>query len=299
MTKLKMALATITSLIMLLGALPASAATSVAGTETYLFHSYISNGTNSIADTSKLRFMGVEAAFNYDISGVPSGTEVQFKLEVTGSKPLTVGTGCCVQGGIDGQWEQSGVSYGGGEWSHVKADGEKTANLKIYNRYDEFLDGKYKGNLGKLVAATTVKIGDAQPVALSKVNAQNFKITFEFATYAKTFTVPKQMTKLWIETMWSPKSAVAKGTVLTYTDPKITIKNAKTKKSSNFKIVNHGFSLSLAAYNNDTNYYQEGVGNKLTVTQDGATISIGQGVYLPTSTPVGSVITVSPFKVTR
>lgn len=299
MTKLKSFLATILTALFVVSAMPASAATPVAGTETYLFHSYINNGTNSNTDTAKMRFMGVEATFDYDISALAAGTEVEFKLEVTGSKTLTVGTGCCVQGGIDGVWEQSGVSFGGGAWSHTKADGEKVANLKIFNRYDEFLDGKYKGLLGKLTAKTTVKIGEADPIVLSTSNASKFKITYEYATYGKTFTVPKQMTQLWLETMWSPKAKISKGTVLTYTDPKISIKNSKTKKTSNFKIVNHGFSLSLAAYNNDTNYYQEGVGNKLTVTENGATISIGQGVYLPTATPVGSVISVSAFKVTR
>lgn len=300
MSKLKAAVALlIATLFIAVTGIPATAAAAVAGTETYLFHSYINNGTAATSDTTTLRFMGAEASFDYDISTVPVGTEIEFKLELTAAKPLTVGMGCCVQGGIDGTWEQSGVSFGGGVWSHTKADGEKVANLKIFNRYDEFLDGKYKGLFGKVTAKTSVKIGDAEPIALSSANASKFKLNFEFATYAKSYKVPKNLSQLWLETMWSPKGKIAKGTTLTYSDPKITIKSAKTKKSSTFKIVNHGFSLSLAAYNDATSYYQEGVGTKLNVTQDGATISIGQGIYLPISTPVGSQITVSPFKVTR
>ena len=300
MTRSRNFIASVLAFLLVFTAAPsAQAAMPVAGTETYLFHSYVVNGTNTASDTAAMKFMGIEASFNYDISTVAVGTELKFALGVTGAKKLTVGTGCCVQGGVDGTWEQFGVSSGGGVWTHVKAEGEKVANLKIYNRYDEFLDGKYKTLFGKLTAATTVQIGDANPVAVSKSNSTGYKITFEYASYTKTFTVPKQLTKLWVETMWSPKAAVAKGTVLNYTDPKISIKNSKTNKTSAFKIVNHGFSLSLSAYNNETNYYQEGVGTQLTVTEDNATVSIGQGIYLPTSTPAGSKVTVSPFKVTK
>jgi hypothetical protein len=300
MIKLKKLLAAaIASAFMLTGILPASAASAVPGTETYLFHSSINNGTNTISDTASLKFMGVEAEFDYDISGVAIGTELQFSLELTGSRNFTVGTGCCVSGGIDGVWEEQQVSRGGGVWTHVKAEGEKVANLRIYNRYEEFLDGKYRGLIGKVTASTKVKIGDAAPMPVDSKNSSKYKLTYEFATYARTFTVPKQMTKLWVETMWSPRSQVAKGTVLTYTEPKIAIRNAKTKKTSNFKIVNNGFSLSMMAYNNDTGYFQERKGLKLSVTQAGATVSIGQGIYLPASTPPGSTITVSRFKVTR
>ena len=300
MTRSRTIIASVLAFLLVLTSSPsAQAATPVAGTETYLFHSYVVNGTNTASDSTAMKFMGVEAVFNFDISTVAVGTEVKFALDLTGGKKLTVGSGCCVQGGVDGTWEQFGASSGGGVWTHVKADGEKVANLKIYNRYDEFLDGKYKSLLGKLTAVTTVKIGDADPIVVNKANSTGYKVTFEYASYSKTFTVPKQLTKLWVETMWSPKAAVAKGTVLNYTDPKISIKNSKTNKTSAFKIVNHGFSLSLSAYNNETNYYQEGVGTQLTVTEDNATVSIGQGIYLPTSTPVGSKITISPFKITN
>ena len=277
----------------------AQAATAVPGTETYLFHSYIVNGTNSASDTPAMKFKGIEASFNYDISSVPVGTEMTFTLDVTSPKKLTVGPGCCVQGGIDGSWYQGEVSSGGGTWSHIKADGEKVANLKIYSQYDEWLDGKYKGSFGKITAKTTVKIGDASPVVLSKANSTGYKIEFEYASYSKTFTVPKLMTKLWIETMWSPKSPIAQGTELRYTDPKITIYNSKTKKSKPFTFANHGFSFSLVAYNNENRYYQEAVGSVLKVEQADATVYAGQGINLPTSTPVGSKITVSPFKITK
>lgn len=277
----------------------ALAATPVAGTETYLFHSYVNNGTTSIADTSTSKFMGVEASFDYDISGVATGTQIEFKLDLTGSKPLTVGTGCCVQGGIDGVWEQQGASYGGGVWSNTKTEGQKVANLRIYNRYDEFLDGKYKGLLGKVTAKVTVKIGASEPIPVNASNSTKFKLVYEFATYSKTFTVPKNMTKLWVETMWSPKSAVAKGTFLNFTDPKISIYDSKTKKSKPFTFKNHGFSFSFVEYNDSNNFYQEANGATLTVTKDKSTISAGQGIYLPTTTPVGSKITISPFKITK
>lgn len=300
MTRQKALVASLlTILLSFFSSTSAQAATTVPGTETYLFHSYIVNGTNSASDSAALKFMGIEAAFNYDISAVAVGTEMTFSLEVSAARKLTVGPGCCVQGGIDGVWEQSGVSSGGGSWTHIKADGEKVANLKIYNRYVEWLDGKYKGIFGKITAKTTVKIGDAPAVVISKSNSTGYKIEFEYASYSKSFTVPKLMTKLWVETMWSPKSPVAQGTELRYTDPKITIYNSKTKKSKAFTFANHGFSFSLVAYNDANNYYQEAVGTLLKVEQANATVSAGQGIYLPTSTPVGSKITISPFKVTK
>ena len=300
MTRSRNLIASVLAFLLVLTASPsAQAATPVAGTETYLFHSYVVNGTNTASDSAAMKFMGVEALFNYDISGVVVGTEMKFALDVTGGKKLTVGPGCCVQGGVDGTWEQFGVSSGGGVWTHVKAEGEKVANLKIYNRYDEFLDGKYKSLLGKLTAVTTVQIGDANPVAVSKSNSTGYKITFEYASYSKTFTVPKQLTKLWVETMWSPKSPVAQGTTLRYTDPKISIYNSKTKQSKPFAFANHGFSFSLVAYNDSNSYYQEAVGTVLTVEQANAKVSAGQGIYLPTSTPAGSKITISPFKITN
>lgn len=299
MTRLKTFMAALLAVLVSFALTPsAQAASAVPGTETYLFHSYIVNGTNVASDTAAMKFMGIEAAFNYDISAVAVGTEMKFALAVTGAKKLTVGPGCCVQGGVDGTWEQFGVSSGGGVWTHVKAEGEKVANLKIYNRYDEFLEGKYKGLLGKLGAVTTVKIGDADPIAVSKANSTGYKVTFEYASYSKTFTVPKLMTKLWVETMWSPKSPVAQGTTLRYTDPKISIYNSKTKKSKAFAFANHGFSFSLVAYNDSNSYYQEAIGTVLTVEQADAAVSAGQGIYLPTSTPVGSKITISPFKIT-
>lgn len=290
------ALATI---LFMLPALPASAATPVAGKETYLFHSYVNNGTNSAVDTATLKFMGVEAAFNYDISSVAVGTEMQFALEVAGSRTLTVGTGCCVQGGIDGVWEQQQISRGGGVWTHTKAEGEKVANLKIYNRYAEFLDGKYKGSLGKLTSKTTVKIGDSAPITVTKANSTGYKLTYEYATYSKTFTVPKLMTRLWVETMWEPKSPVLKDTVLKYTNPTISILNAKSKKRTAFKYPGNGFSFSLVAYNNSTNYYQEADGNSLKVSQENATVYAGQGINLPATLPAGSKITISAFKITK
>lgn len=277
----------------------ANAGTTVKGVETYLFHSEISNGTNSATDSSVFRFMGVEASFNYDISSVEVGTEMQFTLELTSQAPLTVGRGCCVFGGVDGIQEQQQVSTGGGIWTHIKAEGEKVANLRIYNRYDEFLDGKYKGLLGKVTAVTQVKIGDADPLTVSSANSSDYKVTYEFATYARTFTVPKQVKKLWLETMWSPSSQVSAGTVINYIEPKIKIKNSRTKKATTFKIINHGFSLSLAAYNDEEGFYDEGKGTQLTVTRANSKVSIGQGIYLPITTPVGSVITVDRFKVTR
>jgi hypothetical protein len=287
------------AVLALLPSTSALAATPVAGTETYLFHSYIVNGTNSASDSAAMKFMGLEASFNYDISALAAGTELQFTLDATSTKTLTVGTGCCVQGGVDGTWEQQNVSTGGGVWRHTKAEGEKVANLKIYNRYDEFLDGKYKSLLGKITALTTVKIGEAAPVEVTKSNSTGYKLTFEFASYSKTFTVPKQMTKLWVETMWKPKSAIAKGTELRFTDPKISIYDSKTKKSRAFTFKNHGFSFSFAAYNDSNSYYQEAEGATLKVTQANATVYAGQGINLPSSTPVGSKITISPFKITK
>lgn len=284
--------------LLLLPSMPASAATPVAGTETYLFHSYINNGTNSASDTATLKFMGVEATFNYDISTVAIGTEMQFALEVTGPKSLKVGMGCCVQGGIDGVWEQQPVSMGGGVWTHTKGEGEKVANLKIYNRYEEFLDGKYKGQFGKLNAKTTVKIGNSAPIYVTKSNSTGYKLTYEYATYSKTFTVPKLLTRLWVETMWSPKSPVAKDTVLKYTNPTISILNAKTKKRTAFKYPGNGFSFSLVAYNDANSFYQEAVGNTLKVGQDNATVYAGQGINLPSNLPAGSKVTISSFKIT-
>jgi hypothetical protein len=282
--------------------LPSTAAmadTPVAGTESYRYISTLSTGGTSMSDTATLKFDSVTAEFNYDISAVPDGTNVEFTLSASGSKPLTVDTGCCVMGGIDGKWEQMGVSYGGGVWGHTKTAGEKVANLRLINTYSEFLDSKYKGLFGNLTLNTTVKIGNQPPVEVTAANSANYKLSFGFKTYSKTFIVPAHLTKLWLETQWSPKSPVAKGTVLTFTDPKIQIFNAKTKKTNNFAFKNHGFGLSLTAYNNDTNYYQERVGNKLTVGQAGATVYMDQGIYLPTNLPVGSKITTSTFKITK
>lgn len=287
------------AVLALLPSTSALAATPVAGTETYLFHSYIVNGTNAASDNSAMKFIGVEADFNYDISAIAVGTEIQFSLDVTSTKKLTVGQGCCVQGGIDGVWEQQSISSGGGVWTHTKAEGEKIANLRINNRYDEFLDGRYKSLLGKLTAKTIVKIGEAAPIAVTKSNSTGYKLIFEYASYSKTFTVPKLMTKLWVETMWAPKSTLAQGTELSFTDPKINIYDSKTKKTKAFTFKNHGFSFSFVAYNNSNNYYQEAEGTTLKVAQANATVSAGQGIYLPTSTPVGSKITVLPFKITK
>ena len=299
MKKKSLRLIALATIILLLPAMPASAATPVAGKETYLFHSYVNNGTNSAIDTATLKFMGVESAFNYDISSVPVGTELLFSLEVTGSRTLTVGTGCCVQGGIDGVWEQQQVSRGGGVWAHTKGEGEKVANLKIYNRYAEFQDGKYKGLLGKLTSKTTVKIGDSAPITVTKSNSTGYKLTYEYATYSKTFTVPKLMTKLWVETMWEPKSPVVKDTVLKYTNPTISIFNARTKKRAAFKYPGNGFSFSLVAYNDSTSFYQEAEGNTLKVGHDNATVYAGQGINLPSTLPVGSKISISAFKITK
>jgi hypothetical protein len=299
MKKKSLRLIALASVLFLLPSMPASAATNVAGKETYLFHSYVNNGTNSASDTASLKFMGIEAAFNYDISSVAVGTEVQFALEVTGSRKLTVGTGCCVQGGIDGVWEQQQVSTGGGIWIHTKGEGEKVANLKIYSRYDEFLDGKYKGLLGKLTSKATVKIGDSAPVTVTKSNSSGYKVTYEYATYSKSFTVPKLMTKLWVETMWEPKSPIAKDTVLRYTNPTISIFYSKTKKRSAFKYPGNGFSFSFVAYNDATSFYQEAEGGTLKVGQDNVTVSAGQGINLPSTLPVGSKVTISAFKITK
>ncbi|WP_296648458.1 hypothetical protein [Rhodoluna sp.] len=277
----------------------AQAATPVAGTESYRYVATLSTGSASMNDTGTLKFDNVTAEFNYDISAVPVGTHIEFSLSATGTKSLTVDKGCCVIGGIDGTREMLGVSYGGGVWEHTKIAGEQIANLRIINTYNEFLDSKYKGLLGRLTAATTVKIGDQEPVAVTSENSTNYKISFGFKTYGKSFVVPAHLTKLWLETQWSPKGAIAKGTVLTFTDPKIQIFNATTKKSTNFAFKNHGFGLSLTAYNNTTNYFQERVGNKLTVTQAGATVYMDQGIYLPTNLPVGSKITTGTFKITK
>ncbi|MEY3889399.1 MAG: hypothetical protein RI931_521, partial [Actinomycetota bacterium] len=172
------------AVLALLPSTTALAAAPVAGTETYLFHSSIVNGTNAATDNSAMKFIGVEATFNYDISAIAVGTEMQFSLDATAGKTLTVGQGCCVQGGIDGTWEQQNISSGGGVWTHTKAEGEKVANLKINNRYDEFLDGRYKTLLGKLTAKTTVKIGEAAPVDVTKANSTGYKLTFEYASYS-------------------------------------------------------------------------------------------------------------------
>ncbi len=290
------ALATI---LAILPSTPAVAATPVAGTESYRYIATLSTASTSMADTATLKFDSVTAEFNYDISAIPEGTQIDFTLAAVGGKPLTVDTGCCVIGGIDGKWEQMGVSYGGGVWGHKKIAGEKIANLRIINAYNEFLDSKYKGLFGKITLSTSVKIGDAAPIAVTAANSTNYKLSFGFKTYSKTFVVPAHLTKLWLETQWSPKAAVAKGTVLTFTDPKVQIFNALTKKTSNFAFKNHGFGLSLTAYNNDNSYYQERVGNKLTVSQAGATVYMDQGINLPANLPVGSKITTSTFKITK
>ena len=249
MKKKSLRVIALVAILFLLPAMPASAATPVAGKETYLYHSYVNNGTNSASDTATLKFMGVEAAFNYDISSVAVGTELQFALEVTGSRTLTVGTGCCVQGGIDGVWEQQQVSRGGGVWTHIKGEGEKVANLKIFSIYDEFLNGKYKGLLGKLTSKTTVKIGDSAPITVTKANSTGYK--------------------------------------------------ARTKKRTAFKYPGNGFSFSLGAYNDSTGFYQEAEGKTLKVGQDNATVYAGQGIYLPSTLPAGSKVTISAFKITK
>lgn len=285
--------------LVIVPAAAALAATPVAGTESYRYIATLSTGSNSMSDTASLKFDNVTAEFNYDISAVPVGTNVEFALKANSEKPLTVDNGCCVIGGTDGNWEQMGASYGGGVWSHTKIAGEKIANLRIINTYNEFLDSKYKGLFGKLTLSTTAKIGDQAPIEVTSANSANYKLSFGFKNYGKSFVIPSHLTKLWLETQWSPKAAIAKGTVLNFTDPKISIFNSKTKKSSNFAFANHGFSFSFTAYNDATKYYQERVGNKLTVGQAGATVYMDQGITLPATLPVGSKITTGSFKITK
>jgi len=280
------------------GGLPASAATTVPGTETHVYHASLVNGTNSMSDTKTLRFYSITAEFDYDISTIPSGTPIEISLVVEGKRKLTVGQGCCVFGKVDGVEEELGASYGGGVWFHTKSEGEKTASIRITNVYDEFLDGKYKSNIGKLTAVTKIKLGDAEPVLITKSNSSGYKIAFEFKTFGLNFTVPKNLTKLWFETLWTPKSNVSAGTTLTYSNPTISSFNSKTRKSSKVAIKDAEFSLSFAAYDEDS-YYESADGNQLLVERDGLQIYANQGIDLDHRLPVNSRFTATKMKVSK
>lgn len=277
--------------------LPASAATNVPGTSLYVYHASLVNGTNSMRDTKTLRFNSITAEFDYDISAIPSGTNIQISLAVKGKRKLTVDQGCCVLGRVDGVQQELGNSSGGGVWSHTKSDGEKTVRLIIRNTYSE-LDSKYKGNIGKLTAVTKIKIGDAAPVLITKSNSSGYKITFGFNTFGIKFTVPKNLTKLWFETYWTPKSNVSAGTTLTYSNPTVRSQNSRTGKSSNVVIKNSEFSFSFAAYDQQ-DYYESAVGNKLLVERDGLFIFANQGIDLDHTLPENSTFTATKMKVSR
>lgn len=271
----------------------AAGATSPAGKAVYLYHTEFEAPSGTMSDSKTFKFETINASFDFDISAVPTGTAIKIGLDETSGKSLTIDQGCCVIGGIDGVSEVSGVSYGGGVWEHKKADGERIANLKFYNSYSEFKDGKYAGLIGKLTASAWVQIGDAAKVALNSLNAKNFKLGFSFKTFGLKYVTPKNYSKLWFEGMWDSTTPPAVGAKLKFTPPTVSYLLPGSKKAIR---VTKSFGSSFAAYNNDTQYYQESKNNLLEITGTGAHVYTDTGIYLPNKLKQGTVFTAAPLK---
>jgi hypothetical protein len=276
----------------------ASASTPIGGSATYRFVTTIDNNTSTYSDSAALHFMSLNAVLTYDLAAVPVGTSVVFRLAATSAKPLTIDKNCCVLGGTNGTYDQQGVSTGNGEWTIVKKDGDTTANIKFYNAYDEFKDGKYASLVGPVTLSLTAQIGQASPAAIQPGGLTKFTTTATYATYSRNFTMPKNVTQVWFEDYFDSTSTFAKGTRVQFTQPVISITNSSTKRTSVFAYKNHGFSFSINAHDKNYTFNQSSTTTSFTIQHDGSYIGFDQGIYLPTSTPAGSKILATAFKIT-
>ena len=291
---MKKLLAVATSLILALSVGASAHAAATPAEVWYRYHVTVAAVNNAASDSAKLKFEDIETGFDYDISAIPTGTSIQFGLDETSGKNLTVGTGCCVDGNIDDDKTMPGASFGGGVWSHVKQDGEKVAHVRIINTYDEFKDGKYKTPFGKIGAKTWMQIGTAPRVDVTAANSQKYYLKFSLMSYSTSLTIPGKYTKLWAETWWQSKAGLKVGATVSYKAPTFTVKTSAKAKASALKANATALGLSLSAWRESDQKYQDATGSSIKVENDGSKVTANWGAYLPTTLKTGSVVTMIP-----
>lgn len=294
---MKKVCAALVALVLLIA--PAAAAQAATPAVSWVrYHVLVAAVNGAATDSAALHFGSIETGFEYDISALPAGTQVTFGLAETSGRNLTVGSGCCADGHIDGDTAMPPISSGGGKWEHVTQAGEKTAHVRIINTYDEFQDSNYKALFGKLSAKAWVQIGDQDAQTISAANAANYYLQFELDANSTRFVVPAQYNQVWVETFWQSKPDLKAGTSVAFKAPNFVSSAKPGAKATTLRATTGRIGLSLDATTANGAQFQRATGNSLKVKYNNSTVVANWGAYLPKTMKAGSVVTMTPPVVT-